>query len=68
MEEKIEIRKDIVTKLIKGNLVLIGVKVGSILLPSLSIVGYLVPQAYVMSFLLLGLYTIVYFKKKEEKE
>lgn len=66
MEKKIEVRKDILTKLIKGNLLLGGVKVGTMLVPKLSIIGFVVPQFYITFFLLLTLSTVVLRKNESE--
>ena len=38
MEKKIETRKDIISKLIRGNIVLAGTKLGTMLLPQLSVI------------------------------
>lgn len=67
MEKKIETRKDIISKLIKGNLVLGGTKVGTMLIPQLSILGLAVPQFYVAFMLLLILSTLAIKSNNKEQ-
>lgn len=68
MEKKIETRKDILRKLIKGNIVLGGTKLGTMLLPQLSVIGFIVPQYYITFMLLLILSTVVIKNNKKEQE
>lgn len=68
MEEKIEIRKDIIKKLLKGNLILAGTKVGVSLIPQLSIIGFIVPQYFITVFVLLFITLLTFKKEKVENE
>lgn len=68
MEEKIEIRKDIIKKLLKGNLILAGTKVGVSLIPQLSIIGFIVPQYFITVLVLLFITLLTFKKEKLENE
>lgn len=68
MEEKIEIRKDIIKKLLKGNLILAGTKVGVSLIPQLSIIGFIVPQYFITVLVLLFITLLTFKKEKVENE
>ena len=68
MEEKIEIRKDIIKKLLKGNLILAGTKVVVSLIPQLSIIGFIVPQYFITVLVLLFITLLTFKKEKVENE
>lgn len=68
LEEKIEIRKDIIKKLLKGNVILAGTKVGVSLIPQLSIIGFIVPQYFISMFVLLFVTLLTVKKEKVKNE
>lgn len=70
MEKKIKLRKDIIGKLIRGNLVLATTKLTTMVLPTLSVVSIVIPQVYVTLFVLLVLSSFAFAinNKEEGKE
>lgn len=68
LEKKVALRKDILGKLIRGNLILAGTKVGTMLVPTLSVLGFIVPQGYITIFLLFILSSFAFAKNKIDEE